>query len=99
MWKTLFQKISALCASHLDFMKKAFSDNGTPSSSRMLAIPHSLASIFVLVYLSVHLARFPGLDEATGLSAFATAPYAVNRVSNMFQKKDNGSGDPPPAQA
>lgn len=102
IWTSLIQKVSALLASHLDFLKKAFSDNGLPSSSRLLAIPHTIAAIFVLIYISIHTGTFPGLDVSTGLGAFATAPYAVNRVSNMFggQKKDiAGGGDTPQVQA
>ena len=90
----MFQKIGSLLSAHIDFLKKAFSDNGTPSSSRMLCVPHSAAAIFVLVYLAIKTHTYPGIDTATGLGAFATAPYAINRVSNMFggQKKDREGG-------
>ena len=46
--KVIFEKIGGLLSSHLDFLKKAFSDDGTPSSSRLLLIPYSVAAIFAL---------------------------------------------------
>jgi hypothetical protein len=87
-------KIGSLLGSHIQFLAKAFSEKGTPSASRMLAIPHTFAAIFVLVYLAIKTHTYPGIDTATGLGAFATAPYAVNRVSNMFggQKVDREGG-------
>jgi hypothetical protein len=94
MFHAAFVKISEIVsrylASHIDFLKKAFSDNGTPSSSRLLSIPHAVAAIFCLVYVTVKTHGLPDGLAITGLSGFATAPYAVNRVSNMFggQKKD-----------
>jgi hypothetical protein len=78
------------------FLKAAFSDNGTPSSSRLLTVPHSIAAIFVLVYLTIHTGHYPGMDEATGLGAFATAHYAINRVSNMFGGQKNAAPPPVP---
>lgn len=91
--KVFFAKILSFGFDHLDFVKKAFSDNGQPSSSRLLSIPHSAAAIFALLYVVIHTHQLPDGTATAGLGAFATAPYAVNRVSNMFQKKDDQKED------
>lgn len=82
-------KIGQLLSSHIGFLKSAFSDNGTPSSSRLLSIPHAAAAIFCLVYVSVKTHALPDGLAIGGLGAFATAPYAVNRAAGVFQKKDD----------
>ena len=78
-----------------EFLRKALSDNGTPSSSRLLAVLHSFAAVFCLVYVTIKNHAIPDGTVTAGLGAFATAPYAINRVSGMFggQKKDQGGGD------
>jgi len=75
-----------------EFLRKALSDNGTPSSSRLLAAAHSVAAVFCLVYVTIKNHTIPDGTVTAGLGAFATAPYAVNRVSNMFQRKDQDGG-------
>lgn len=62
-----------------------------------MAIPHSIAAIFCLVYYVIKTHTLPDGTVSAGLGAFATAPYAVNRVSNMFQKKDQPEDQPDPA--
>lgn len=71
-----------------EFLRKALSDNGVPSSSRLLAVLHSFAAVFCLVYVVLKNHVIPDGTVTAGLGAFATAPYAVNRVSSMFQKKN-----------
>jgi hypothetical protein len=94
----IFSKIKSLLAAHADFLKKAFSDNGTPSSSRLLTAVHSVAAIFVLIYIAVKTQKYPGVDEATGLGGFAVVHYGVNRVSGIFGKKDKTSQNIDPTQ-
>jgi len=93
-------KITDFLKARSEYLAKAFSDNGQPSSSRLLTVPHSLAAIFVLIYLTIKTGHYPGLDEATGLGAFATVHYAVNRGTNMFggQKKDKPDQNIDPTQ-
>ena len=93
MLKAALHKLVGLALSHLDFLKKAFSDNGIPSSSRLLSIPHFLVSAFCALYTTIKTGGHPDAMAITALSGFAVAPYTVNRVSNMFgQKKDQDSG-------
>jgi hypothetical protein len=99
-FKDLIKRFSTLAEKHLDFLSRAFSDNGTPSSSRVLTAFHSAAAIFVLTYIAVKSQKYPGVDEATGLGGFAVVHYGVNRVSGMFggQKKDKANQNVDPAQ-
>ncbi len=73
-----------------EFIKQAFSDGGAPSAARVMLLPHCLAAVFVLVYVAIKTHTWPDGMAATGLGAFATAPYAVSKATNMFsyQKKD-----------
>lgn len=80
------------------FLAKAFSDNGSPSSSRLLTLLHSLVASGVLIYSVVHTPNHPLPDgmTLTGLGAFATAHYAVNRTTTAFGKPNTPKPDLPP---
>jgi hypothetical protein len=68
---------------------KAFSDDGQPSSSRLLTVPHSIVALFCAVYMTVKTGGHPDAMALTALGGLATVHYAVNRASNMFQRKDD----------
>jgi hypothetical protein len=75
------------------WIASAFSDNGTPSSSRILAAVHSLAATFVLIFVSVKTHAAPDGTVCGGLGAFATAPYFINKAGSAiesFSKKKDG---------
>lgn len=78
-----------------EFVRRALSDDGTPSSSRLLSVAHSLVAMFCLTYVSIKNHVIPDGTVLVGLGAFATAPYAINRASGMFggQKKDQSGGN------
>lgn len=72
------------------FIAAAFSDNGAPSASRLLTIPHVIASIFVLVFVTIKNHVVPDATVLGGLGVFATIHYAVNKTGNAvesFSKK------------
>ena len=70
----------------LTFLKGAFSDNGTPSSSRLLTALHSLVACGVLVAVVQHTRAVPDATALAGLGAFAGVHYAVNRMTTAFGK-------------
>ncbi len=70
----------------LPFLKQVFSDNGSPSASRLLTLLHSLVTCACLIYVTIHNHAIPDGMTLTGLGAFATAPYAINRASVAFGK-------------
>jgi hypothetical protein len=76
-----------------DFVKAAFSDNGNPSSSRLLTVPHSLAAIFVLIYVAIKTHSFPSAAEGSALGGFATVHYLVNRATTAWGKDRSGGSD------
>lgn len=84
-----------------EYLSKAFSDNGTPSSSRLLGAFSTLAAVFCLVYVTIKNHIVPDALTTGGLAGFGTAHYAVNRVSNMFggQKKDQDGGNADTSEA
>jgi hypothetical protein len=71
------------------WLAKAFSDNGTPSSSRLLTLLHSLVGCGVLIYVIVKTHLLPDGTTLAGLGAFSTAHYAVNRATNAWGKDKN----------
>jgi hypothetical protein len=77
----------------LDWLKKAFSDNGQPSSSRLLTALHSLAATFVLVYIAVKTRIYPDSAQGAALGGFATVHYMVNRITTAWGKSDKGDQD------
>ena len=89
MLKVLLDKIGSLATGHLGYLKGAFSDNGMPSSSRFLTIPHSLTAIGCAIYMTVKTGGHPDPLALTALGGFATVHYAVNRASNMLKKGDD----------
>jgi hypothetical protein len=80
-------KIFSLAGAHLDFIKRAFSDKGTPSSSRLLTVLHSLVACGAVIYIINHSPTHT-IDggTATGLGGFATVHYAVNRATTAWSK-------------
>jgi hypothetical protein len=76
----------------MSFLKQALSDNGIPSSSRLLTLVHSLTACGCLIFVVIKNHDLPDGMTLTGLGAFATAAYVVNRASTAFGK-DRGSKD------
>jgi hypothetical protein len=73
----------------MTFWREVFSDNGTPSASRILMLVHSLGAIALMGNFSYHShGAIPDLGTITALGGWATAPYIVNRVT---QPKTNGA--------
>jgi hypothetical protein len=94
----MLAKLNLLASAHFDFIKRAFSDNGTPSSSRLLTIPHTITACAALLFIVYKTHGIDGMT-ASGLGAFAGAHYAINRVTTAFGKdKDASPASPPPAQ-
>lgn len=68
------------------FLRDAFSDNGTPSSSRLLTVPHSLVAMFVLAYVAIKTHSYPDAAQGSALGGFATVHYLVNRATTAWGK-------------
>lgn len=79
-----------------EYIKQAFCDNGTPSSSRLLTAFTTLTSAVALLYFVFKTHTMPDGLALTGLGGYASSPYAVNRVSKMFGHDKDGTIDPPP---
>jgi hypothetical protein len=79
------------------YLKNAFSDNGSPSSSRLMTVPHSLAAIFCAIYMTVKTGGHPDGTSLVALGGFATVHYAVNRASTAFGKDNTPKPELPDA--
>jgi hypothetical protein len=88
----MFAKLIQLVNAHLDFLKRAFSDGGVPSSSRLLTFLHSVAAIGVLIFYVVKTHLLPDGTVLGGLGAFSTAHYLVNRATTAFGKQQPPNG-------
>lgn len=78
----------------LDWIKKAFSDNGAPSSSRIMMALSTTCVLFGWLYAVIKTHQIPDGAASAGAGALATAPYAMNRVSNMWGKKQDNANIP-----
>ena len=71
-----------------DFIKKAFSDNDIPSSSRIISAVCALASIVWISHVVYHTHALPDAVSTAGVTAFSTSHYVANKVSAIFEKKE-----------
>ena len=81
------------------FLGKAFSDNGQPSSSRIISAWLSVSSMSLIWFIAHHMMQQP-VDKLAvwmgnlplfigALATFSTAPYGISRLSTMFNKVGN----------
>lgn len=82
----------------LTFLGKAFSENGSPSSSRITSTWLSLSSMALIWFvirhmlgqpvdkLAVWMGNLPMLIGA--LATFSTAPYGIGKIAGMFKKDE-----------
>lgn len=75
------------------YIKKAFSDNGSPSSSRLMTIPHSLIAMFCAVYMTIKTGGHPDGTALVALGGFATVHYMVNRATTAFGRDQGPKPD------
>jgi hypothetical protein len=82
-----------------EFIAKAFSDNGQPSSSRIISAWLSVSSMSLIWWIAHHMMQQP-VDKLQvwmanmplfigALATFSTAPYGISRLSTMFNKAGN----------
>lgn len=80
------------------FLGKAFSENGSPSSSRITSTWLSLSSMALIWFIVRHMLLQPvdklgvwmsNLPLVIGaLATFSTAPYGIGKIAGMFKKED-----------
>jgi hypothetical protein len=75
------------------YLKQAFSDGGNPSSSRLLTAVHSLVACGTLIFVAAKTHALPDGMTLTGLGAFSTAHYAINRATTAFGKDKTSKSD------
>jgi hypothetical protein len=81
------------------WLGKAFSENGSPSSSRITSTWLSLSSMALLWFIIRHMLYLPtdklavwmgNLPMLVGsLATFSTAPYGIGKLAGMFKKDDH----------
>jgi hypothetical protein len=65
----------------LSFIKSTFSeDDGTGSASRVLMALHALAGIAWGTHVVWHTHQLPDAVSMSGITAFVSAPYAIDRL-------------------
>lgn len=81
------------------WLSRAFSENGTPSSSRITSTWLSLSSMSLLWFIFHHMLQQPvdklavwmgNLPMVIGaLASFSVAPYGVGKIAGCFKKDDH----------
>jgi hypothetical protein len=64
-----------------EFLKQAFTDGGTPSSSRLLSAFCTIASIGWITHIVAHTHAMPDVATIGGATAFSVAHYSANRLT------------------
>lgn len=75
-----------------EFIKKALSDNGQPSSARLYTGVSLLAVLVGWLHVCFHTHALPDGAASAGAATLATAPYALNSAANAvsnWKKKKN----------
>lgn len=81
-----------------DFIRGVFSDGGDPSSSRILMFIHAaLGGTWVTHIVFRANGSIPDFGTMAGVTAFVTAPYAINQFRNAFGKSEAPNPPAPPA--
>jgi hypothetical protein len=83
----------------VNFIAQAFSENGQPSSSRIISAWLSVSSMSLIWFIAHHMMGQPvdklavwmgNLPMVVGaLATFSTAPYGVGKLAGMFKKDDH----------
>ena len=81
------------------WLGKAFSDNGQPSSSRIVSAWLSVSSMALIWFIIRHMMSQPtdklavwigNLPLVVGsLATFSTAPYGIGKIAGMFKHDDH----------
>jgi hypothetical protein len=82
----------------LHFIKDAFSENGQPSSSRVISAWLSVSSMALIWFIVRHMMSQP-VDKLSvwignlplvigSLATFSTAPYGIGKLAGMFRKDE-----------
>lgn len=91
----------------VEFVAKAFSEKGEPSSSRIIGAWLSLSSMALIWFMVRHafyledpaklLSWIGGIPAIIlALATFSVSPYGMNRIGQMFKKDGDGKpGDHP----
>jgi hypothetical protein len=80
----------------VQFLKAAFSDNGTPSSSRVISGWLCISSMALIWFIVRHMVYMTADKLAivvgalpyiiAALAGFTVAPYGINTLSNVFDR-------------
>jgi hypothetical protein len=87
----------------VNFIAQAFSENGQPSSSRIISAWLSVSSMS-LIWFTVHHMMGQPVDKLAvwmgnlpmvvgSLATFSTAPYGIGKLAGMFKKNDQDHKD------
>ena len=79
-----------------EFIAKAFSDNGQPSSSRIISAWLSVSSMSLIWFIAHHMFS-QSVDKLSvwmgnlplvigALATFSTAPYGIGKLTEVFKK-------------
>lgn len=91
--------MAAWLGKSLDFLAKAFSEDGSPSSSRIISAWLSVSSMALIWWMAKHMMSQPveklqvwigGLPLIIGsLATFAVSPYGVAKITGIFNRAGN----------
>lgn len=82
----------------MSFLREVFSDGGSGSASRVMMGFHAIVGAVGFGHVVYHNHAIPDAVTMAGLTAFVTAPYALNAAKNAItsfsSKGSNGAATP-----
>ncbi len=71
----------------MSFLRGVFSEpTGQPSASRVMMGLHALIGCAVIGHVAIHTHALPDAVSVAGITAFVTAPYAINQIKNAVSQ-------------
>ena len=79
----------------MSFLREVFSESKEGSASRVMMLIHGLAGIVWVTHVVIHEHKIPDAATLSGVTAFAAAPYAINKFQAGVAAIARGNGTPP----
>ena len=78
----------------MSFLRECFSEDGQGSASRLMMGFHALIGSIGFLHVVFHNHALPDAVTLAGLTAFVTAPYAVNALHLAVNSVSRAKGEP-----
>lgn len=68
----------------MSFLREVFSEEGQGSASRVMMAYHALIGSIAVLHVAIHGHILPDAVTMAGVTAFVSAPYAINKMGSAI---------------